>query len=215
MTDLKRSLEGASFRIVEAPKHTPIFHEGDAVEAIYRVERGCVRLQINDEGGQREIVTFLFPGDLFCVGLETHWASAYAVTDATIAVFSLPLLWEFISQRSDAALALLFSADDLLDDVAHHLALLSHSDAGARLRWFLQWLSQRSTCKDGSGAVHMPMGRRDIADFLGIAPETVSRLFLRLETRGELRRTGGHHCVLIASAGERTPPSGLGPSPRM
>ena len=199
MQDHSRALEGASFRLTTARRHQPIFHEGEPSEAVYRIDVGCVRLQVETAGGQREVVTFLFPGQIFCAGYDVHWASAYAVTDTSLAVFNLPALRTHLCQRQESVSDLLRASDDLLVDLAHHLSL-SHARASSRLRWFLRWLAARSG-QESSGLVLMPMSRRDIADFLGIAPETVSRTFAALEKRGELHRDASHHSVQLIGGG--------------
>ncbi|WP_309089144.1 Crp/Fnr family transcriptional regulator [Phenylobacterium sp.] len=196
LMNLKPAFEGLGFRSVSLRKHEPLFHEGELATAVYRLERGCIRLQIDSEDGNREIVTFLFPEDVFFVGFKTYWASAYAVTDSSVAVYSLSAFWAHIAADAEAAIAALHSADELVENVAHHLALLTHARGDARLRWFLDWMMSRSPTPENGSEVHLPMSRRDIADFLGIAPETVSRLFLRMESRGELRRADGHKSVL-------------------
>lgn len=191
MTMESARLDRASHRLVGVLKGQSVFHQGDPAEAVYRLERGCVRLQLAAAGGGREVIAFLFPGDVFCAGLETHWASADAITDAIVTRFSKASLWQLIGADSEAAMALLFSADELLTDLAHHIGRLSHCSASARCSWFLTWIAERGGTGE-SGVIHLPMSRRDIADFLGVAPETVSRMIRQLQTSGELRRTGPH-----------------------
>lgn len=195
MIELRETLAGARHRLVGALKGRALFHQGGPAEALYGVQRGCIRLEIEGEDGQRDVVSFLFPGDVVCAGFDTHWASAYAVTDCVLAVFSLQNLWDHVSRDPEAAHGLLQSADARLVDVAQHIALLSHANAEARLRWFLGWIAPRTALGDAAGSFQLPMGRRDIADFLGIAPETVSRTLKELITTGELRRLGGRRCV--------------------
>lgn len=196
MTDVLSALHGAEYRSIAIRKHQSLFRAGQPARAIYRVERGCLRLQINGEHGHRDIVTFLFPGELSFAGLHRHWASAYAVTEATVAAYSLEAFAAQIGADPEAAMAILLAADRRLRHVAHHLQLLTHGKALQRLKWFLDWLARHSADPVGEAEVHIPMSRSDIADFLGLAPETVSRLFLRLEARGEVRRTAAHRCVL-------------------
>lgn len=205
--DVRTQLGKAPCRLVTVHKDAPIFHEGDPVEAVYRVEQGCLRLQIEDEEGHREIVSFFFGGDLFCVGVDFHWASAYAVMTSVVAVYSLAGIWDQPASGAEATLSLLAATDTLLDSVSHHLALLSHEDAGDRLRWFLNSLADQPALRDAAGAVRLPMTRRDIGDYLGLAPETVSRLFLRLETDGEIQRSAGRGLVYLPGrSGEQAAP---------
>jgi CRP-like cAMP-binding protein len=194
MTVESGRLDRASHRKVGVLKGQSIFQQNQNAEAVYRLERGCVRLQLHSEDGHREVIAFLFPGDVFSAGLQTHWASADAVTDTIVTRFSKNSLWQLMGAEPEAAMTLLFSADELLTELARHIGRLSHASASDRLTWFLGWVADRS-CAVGSGPFHLPMSRRDIADFLGIAPETVSRLLRQLEASGELRRIDLHSYV--------------------
>lgn len=185
--------EGANHRLMGALRGRNIFRQGNPAEAIYRVEHGCVRLQLEHADGQRQVIAFIFPGQTFCVGFETHWASADAVTDTVLSRFSRNTLWELISQDPSAAEALLFSADERLTELAYHVSRLTHSTAYDRMVWFVDWVANQPGAANGAkggGIVDLPMSRQDIADFLGIAPETVSRLLRRLTGEGVLRRIG-------------------------
>lgn len=180
--------EAANHRLMGALRGKNIFRQGDPAEAVYRVEHGCVRLQLEHANGQRQVIAFVFPGQTFCVGLETHWASADAVSDTVLNRFSRQSLWEVMAHDSTTAQALLFSADELLTELAHHVSRLTHSDAYDRLSWFIDWVAGQPS--NTGGNLELPMSRQDIADFLGIAPETVSRLLRRMTADGVLRRIG-------------------------
>lgn len=191
MTGPKDLLEGAPSRPIRVPKAGEIFREGDRADALFRVDAGCVRLETDQEDGRRDVIAFLFPGDTFLAGLETRWASAYAVSASTLSRFTLRQLLDGREQDRTGAVALLSSIDEMLHDIIHRVALLSHATANARVAWFLGWLDERIG-GDFPDEVHLPMTQRDIADFLGIAPETVSRVFRSLEASGQLRRTPDH-----------------------
>lgn len=180
-------LDGAHHRQCGALRGKAIFRQGDVAGAVYRVDHGCVRLQVEDASGVRQIIAFVFPGQTFCAGLETHWASAHAVVDTVLTRFPHSALWDLIAKDSRAAMSLLFSADELLTEVAHHLGRLSHSSAYERLTWFVAWVAGH-TSRAEDQLLDLPMSRQEVADFLGIAPETVSRLFRRMESRGKLLR---------------------------
>ena len=182
-------LEAASHRLMGALKGKSIFNQGDPADAVYRVEHGCVRLQVDDEDGSRQVIAFVFAGQTFSAGLDVHWASAIAVTDTVLTSFPHASLWALMDVDSRPAIALLSSADQLLTDLAQHLNRLTHSGAQERLSWFLEWLAQHCTEADPR-IIRMPMGRQDVADFLGIAPETVSRLMRQMTMCGTLRPLG-------------------------
>src|SRR5688500_14287998 len=111
MTDIRSALQGAEYRSIVIRKHQSLFRAGQPANAVYLVERGCLRLQINGGDGHREIVTFLFPGELSFAGLKRHWASAYAVTEASVAAYSLDAFWSRIAADPEAAMTVLQAAD--------------------------------------------------------------------------------------------------------
>ena len=191
---------GAGRRQVLLERGRQIFAQGDEAEAIYRVERGCVRLQTHDEEGSRDVLAFFFAGDVICGGLGTHWASAEAVSETVITRFSLVALMELMRSEPQAAMSLLASAESALNELARHIGRVVHSSASDRLIWFLTWISERTATQ--SAAFELPMNRRDIADFLGLAPETVSRTFAQLEACGDLRKGGSRQYSYRASGAQ-------------
>lgn len=177
----------AGHREIVLARGRRIFAQGDEAVAIYRVKRGCVRLQTHDEEGSRDVLAFFFAGDVVCGGLATHWATAEAVTDITLTRFSLTSLLSLMRTEPETAMSLLAAAENVLNDLAHHVGRVIHYSASDRLSWFLKWVSER-TGRAGGSTFEVPMDRRDIADYLGLAPETVSRTFAQLEADGELRK---------------------------
>jgi CRP-like cAMP-binding protein len=174
---------------VRVAKGRPIFEQGGPPHPAYVIEQGCVSLSTVDPDGRRVVVTFLFRDDTLCAGVHDTWASAEAVTDCVLS----PIPIVHLTQRSCGSL--LDASDDMLHAVVARFAVLAHLDAPDQLRWFFHWLAER-TGRGADETLQMPMTRRDIADFLGMAPETVSRALHTLEERGELRREGLHLCQL-------------------
>lgn len=176
-------------------KNQCIFRQGDEADAVWRVDRGCVRLQILREDGRREVFAFLFAGDLFPGISKAHWASAEAVVESAVSRIPKAALRELIGSDPEAAFSLLELADQNLLQLAQHLGRMGQTRAGDKVGLFLEWLADR-TAPPGSMIAHVPMSRRDIADFLGLAPETVSRLLRRLETEGRVRRADRRRYLL-------------------
>lgn len=182
----------AEHRTLVFQKGQRIFQEGDPAEAIYVVQTGCVRLQVHDEQGGRHVVAFFFAGDLICGGLSTYWATAEAVTTCALARSSKATLLQSIVRDLETRTAMIAASQQALSNLAHHISRLVHWSAAERFSWFIQSMAKR-TRKPGSDLLHLPMERQDIADFLALAPETVSRLFSQLEATGELVRVEPHH----------------------
>ena len=184
-----------------------IFEQGGPAHPAYRIQSGCVCLSADGDDGRRIIIAFQFPGDTLCAGVLDSWATAVAVTDCILCKTSAGL-------GGEQAQSLLCASDEMLHEVITRFGLLSHMEAAERLSWFLRWLADR-TGRRHEDQIEVPMSRRDIADFLGIAPETVSRALQTLEERGLIKRRGAHACQLrrLGRVDEMRPPdSELRPS---
>ena len=172
---------------VTAPKGRMVYDAGDAALAFYRVEKGCIRLQLTSEDGRRQVLAFCLPGDIF--GLEIgrrHFEAAEAATDSQLSRFATAAITEPPLDLVKVAAAF-GAASDMTTRLFTHLAGLGRGSAEERLMWFLEWLADRQGVANEGGGVRLPMNRRDIADFLGLAQETLSRTFARLEARGVVR----------------------------
>jgi CRP/FNR family transcriptional regulator len=166
-----------------------LFYEGDDARAVYRVVEGMVRISILLPDGRRHIVGFLQAGDI--VGLttgDTHTHSAEAVTPATLSRMPRSRLDAAMDQRP--ALARKLYALMQADLVAAHerLLLLGRKSVTERLASLLIILRDRQPADAAApGRVQLPMGRMDIADYLGLTTETVSRTFTKLRSAGLIR----------------------------
>lgn len=172
---------------VAAPKGRMVYDAGDPALAFYRVEKGCIRLQLTSEDGHRRILAFCLPGDIF--GLEigrSHFEAAEAAVDSQLSRFPTAAITEPPLDLMKVAAAF-GAASDMTTRLFTHLAGLGRGSADERLIWFLNWLADRQGVADAGGGIRLPMNRRDIADFLGLAQETLSRTFARLEARGVIQ----------------------------
>lgn len=190
MSDLSSSLDGARHWTVRHRKGQLIYDEGEPSEAMYRVAEGCVRLQVNGPKGDRQIVAFLFPGDMFGLDLDRRNASAEAVTDVVLTRYSLQSVMELSSRSSQVTVELIASANALYGDLVHHVQQITHLSSVERVLWFLHWLAKREEPRTTSGPVTLPMSRRDIGDYLGLTPETLSRAIRQLKDEGQITTRG-------------------------
>ena len=168
---------------VAVPKDRLIYDEGEAPKAFYRVERGCIRLQVNRDDGRRQILALCLPGDVLGIEFDRiRTAAAEASAPSELTRFpSCGLTGASLEVRSMAGLVA--AASDMVSTLSFHLKGMGHGSAEDRLMWFLDWLAERRGVSRQGGAVQPPMSRRDIADFLGLAQETLSRTFARLEAQ--------------------------------
>ena len=174
----KVELVGARVRY---QRNEEIFGEGGEPGHVYRVLSGAVRLYRVLADGRRQIDDFCLPGDLF--GLEfgpRYRISAEAISDCELVVTSRCIIAQQM-ERSCAFGKLLFeqtTAD--LAKAQDHALLLGRKNATERVADFVLNMSAR---QGGDREVNLPMSRQDIADYLGLTIETVSRTLAELDRK--------------------------------
>lgn len=161
-----------------------IFGEGEHAEYVYKVISGVVRTHRVLEDGRRQISSFHYTGDVFGLEFnEGHSASAEAVTDCEIALVRSTALKRMVAKNPTAACEMLALASRDLGRAREHLVALGRKTALERVVDFLLDLAGREA---GNKTVNVPMTRIDIADYLGLTIETVSRTLSLLERTGAI-----------------------------
>ena len=175
-----REWAGSKNRFIAAKAH--LFSEGDAKTHIFQVVSGGLCLYRMLEDGRRQVIDFAFDGDIVGLGsgrLSTCNAQALAATRADC----LPIEVMMTAAKTNARIALgLYEALSRELVVAHeHLLCVGQRGASERLATFLLMLSRRNVKRgQAPDIIRLPMARADIADFLGITIETVSRTLTKL-----------------------------------
>ncbi|HEY2051448.1 MAG TPA: helix-turn-helix domain-containing protein [Caulobacteraceae bacterium] len=158
--------------VMSFSQNEEIFGEEESTDFVYRVVQGAVRTTRFLADGRRQIDGFHLPGDIF--GLETgpvHRVCAEAIGPCQIALVRRSLVERAAEQDVNVARRLWDLAAHELERLKDHMMVLSRKNAAERVGAFLLELSGRA----GSHAVELPMSRGDIADYLGLTLETVSR----------------------------------------
>jgi CRP/FNR family transcriptional regulator, nitrogen fixation regulation protein len=175
-----------------------VFSEGDDAEFVYRVLSGAVRIYRLLADGRRQIDAFCLPGDLF--GLElgsTHRLSAEAVVGCELIAPPRQTVVRHMAQSNDFAQHLWKKAAGDLARARDHILLLGRKTAMERVAPFLLEMADRS---GGNGVVTLPMARNDIADYLGLTIETVSRTLTQLASRAAVQLTASR-CIALRDPG--------------
>jgi CRP-like cAMP-binding protein len=160
------------------PANAEIYGENEPADYLYKVVSGTVRTYKVLVDGRRQIGAFHLPGDIF--GLETgdeHTFSAEAITDCKITVIKRSALMALAARDPEVAREMWALTARELQRVQEHSLVLIKS-AEERVAGFLLEMAERVTA---GGAVELPMSRQDIADYLGLTIETVSRTLKLLE----------------------------------
>jgi CRP/FNR family nitrogen fixation transcriptional regulator len=161
-----------------------IFGEAEPAEYLYQVVDGAVRSYKLLSDGRRQIGSFHLAGDIF--GLENgeaHRFTAEAIVDTTVRLAKRASLANVAEQDATVARDLLNMTATNLQHAEDHMLLLGRKTALERVAAFLLEMDRRLTA---AGVMALPMCRRDIADYLGLTLETVSRALSTLHDKDVL-----------------------------
>ena len=167
-----------------------VFHEGDPAKRVFMVTQGALKLYTLLADGRRQVTGFMFPGDFLGVSVDEEYAF-------TVEALEQSELWWFSRARFDTFLAEHPQVErELYRLAAHELAaaqrqmvLLGRKAAHERLASLFVSLLERADQLAGApqGAIDLPMSRIDIADYLGLTKETVSRMITHLRNHRLIR----------------------------
>jgi CRP/FNR family transcriptional regulator, nitrogen fixation regulation protein len=160
-------------------RNTEIFGENEPAEYLYKVVSGSVRTYKILSDGRRQVGGFYLPGDIF--GLEfaaEHTLSAEAISDAKVLVVKRSALITVAGRDPGVAQQLFALTGRELHRVQDRILLLI-KNARERVASFLLEMAERAS---ENNTIELPMSRQDIADYLGLTIETVSRTLTALET---------------------------------
>lgn len=175
-----------------------IYRPEDPADHWYRVVCGLARKCAVMADGRRQIVDFLLPGDFF--GFTAHDVHAFAVeavVEGTVVTCyprrRMEMLADSDPEVGRRIRALAFEATSRLQS---RILILGRTTALEKVSSFLLEMSERSA--DGTGeALVLPMSRYDIADYLALSAETVSRALTDLKHRGAISLTGTHRVRIV------------------
>lgn len=188
----------AIMKLVEVPARRPIFEEAEPAEHVFTVTAGAVKLYKLLPDGRRQVTGFLFPGDfLGLVHNDTYAYSAEALAPTTLCRFPRLKLEALLDELPKLEQRLLGIASHELAAAQDQIMLLGRKSARERVVSFLLMLSEAAIRRGATGeTISVAMGRNDIADYLGLTIETVSRVFTELKTQGLVRLLGGKRVQL-------------------
>ena len=166
-------------------RNAEIYAEGETAGYVYKLISGVVRVSKLLPDGRRQISAFHMPGEMFGFEAdEVHHASAEAVVPTKVVAYR----WEGVLGAEKQPASFLRELLNLtvlgLRHTQDHLLLLGRKNALERLAEFLLEMSARM---GGSSVLDLAMPRHDIADYLGLTLETVSRMFAELKEMGAIR----------------------------
>lgn len=177
-------------------RNQTIFNEGDDARYSYKVLEGGVRLCKVRPDGRRQIAEFLLPGDMF--GFEDgdeYSLTAEALCDVVVMRCPRNQVERLSEEHSDVRRTLMSLLRRELSAAQEHLVMLGRQTAKERVASFLLQLAERKDAEDGD-ALDLPMGRQDIADYLGLTIETVCRALTDLKRENVIAIPNRHQVVI-------------------
>lgn len=173
-----------TLRRLEPREH--VCREGETKHYVYQVEHGAVCLYRSMPDGHRQIMDFAYPGDFVGLGTsERHMLSGQAIGHARLRCIPVSAIRQLAARDPEFCFRLYEALSAELSAARDLLATVGTRSATERLASFLVALARRNE-RGGLTAnrIVLPMLRSDIADFLSLTVETVSRTFTRLKQRG-------------------------------
>lgn len=174
-----------------------LYYEGDDVDWLYQVTRGVVRLTRLLVDGRRQVIAFGYPGDI--VGFPSnglHHTDCESLTDVHLQPFRRAAL-ENGEGDPELHIGLLQAALGEISAMQDHFMMLGRKSAIEKVASFLCVLSDRVGCDLGAyRTIALPMSRSDIADFLGLTTETVSRTLTQLR-KADIIAIDNIHTVVV------------------
>lgn len=174
-------------------RNAEIYGDNEPSDYLYKVVSGTVRTYKVLSDGRRQIGAFYLPGDIFGLEVgEEHAFSAEAITDVKVLVIKRSAVMALAARDHDIARQLWTLTGRELQRVQDHILLLIKT-AQERVAGFLLEMVDRVS---GGNAIELPMSRQDIADYLGLTIETVSRTLTHLENTAAIEVPTSRRIVL-------------------
>lgn len=171
-----------------------IFHAGDTADAIYIVSSGSVKYGFVMQDGTEQVNNFFLSGDILgleSIGLQDHVSSAVALEKTTICRLAVSTL-----EKQLPGGMLLKTVSRYLVHQYNMKLMLASKESDARLACFLLHISKHlDTIGDAGDVFYLTMSRQDIANYLGMALETVSRTLRRFQDDGLIEVTRRTICI--------------------
>ena len=183
------------------PARTIVYREDTDLEWIFLSSTGVLKAFRELPSGKRRIAAFLFPGDIFGLAEDGHYVNTVqTITPATLYRIPNAALSEMLRRDPDLQFQFLCKVTHELRQGQRHSIVLARKDAAGRLAMFLHMLEKDGLDAAQTGWIPLPMSRTDVAEYLGLSLESVSRATSALERRGIVTFQGGHAAKVIDRA---------------
>ncbi len=185
-----------------------IFNAGDPFESVYTVRSGALRTSVIDHTGAEQVIGFILPGEI--AGIESlgsgrHCTRAVALERTTVCALPIDRLLAIAQSHPNLQRRVhQFAGGMIRRDHAHFRELGRHTAHQRLLLFLADLLARYRAAGFATDEVHLPMYREDIANYLGVALETISRMMTRLSEEGVIEVRHRHIRVIEAGVTAHT-----------
>jgi CRP-like cAMP-binding protein len=204
LTDRHRqNLSGLATEL-NVPRRTIFYREDTPAEWVFMIAKGVIKSYRDLPSGKRHIAAFLFPGDVFGLAENGRFVNTtQAITRATVYRIPVDALKDLLLRDADLQFRFLCKVTHQLREAQRHTIGVTRHTAVGKVAMFLKMLERDDHWRSESGgprSLMVPMTRADIADYLGLSPEAVSRTTSRLVRRGILAFPDRHRVRILDPA---------------
>jgi CRP/FNR family transcriptional regulator, anaerobic regulatory protein len=189
---------------LNVPRRTIVYRQDTLARSIFMIADGVVKSYRDLTSGKRRILAFLFPGDVFGLAEKGQFVNTtQTVTRATIYRIPVDALKDLLRRDPDLQFRFLCKVTHQLREAQRHTILVSGHTAAGKIALFLKMLERDGHWHPDHSAprcIAMPMTRADIADYLGMSAEAVSRCTSRLVRRGIVAFPDRHRVRILNPA---------------
>jgi CRP-like cAMP-binding protein len=188
LTDRHRQNLAGLATSLNVPRRTIFYREDTPAEWVFMIAKGVVKSYRDLPSGKRHIAAFLFPGDVFGLAENGRFVnSTQAVTRVMVYRIPIDALKDLLLRDADLQFRFLCKVTHQLREAQRHTISVTRHTAIGKVAMFLKMLERDEHWRNEPSApraLMVPMTRADIADYLGLSPEAVSRTTSRLVRRG-------------------------------
>jgi CRP/FNR family transcriptional regulator, anaerobic regulatory protein len=187
---------------VRLPPRMTVYREDSPAQWIFAITDGAVKCYRDLPSGKRVVGAFLFARDLFGLAENGQYLNC-AQTLTVTTMYRLPVndLAALLKHDADMQFKFLMKVTHELREAQRRAILISRRDAAGRLAMFISQMGARECPSVHTRLVPLPMTRSDIAGFLGLSLESVSRAAAELENRGLVEFESRHRARIVDPEG--------------
>ena len=183
---------------VRLPARMTVYREDSPAQWVFAITDGAVKCYRELPSGKRLVSAFLFARDLFGLAENGHYLNC-AQTLTVTTMYRLPIgeLAALLKHDADMQFKFLMKVTHELREAQRRAVLITRRDAAGRLAMFISQMGARECPSAHTRVVPLPMTRSDIAGFLGLSLESVSRAAAELEQRGLVQFEHRHQARIV------------------